>query len=594
MAFDLDGRLFYTEKNTGNVRLYVNGTLRANPVIHFPVHGGDFDERGLIGIAVDPDFATNRYIYVYWSCGSAGGCDPFENRLSRFEEKDGKGFNPVVIWSAPDSASSPIHNGGNIHFGPDGKLYITIGDDGNLAANSQNVTVKNGKIHRINSDGTPAPGNPVFTQTGALPTLFAMGFRNSWDFVIDPLTLPYPHYRIFAGENGPSCDDEMNRIEGGYNYGWRTAYPCDDTNPSRTYNTINALWYLPRGECCNAPTGITIYRGHQIPEWSDDLFMASHNYGNLRHFYLNAERTLITQVNIVNDVTAKGDIETGPDGAFWYFQESAWEPQSSLNRIVGPGKGGGPTATSVHPATFTPTPTATSTPCPMEFTDVPPDNPFSSYVCCLACRGILSGYQCGGEGEPCDGENNPYFRPGHNITRGQIAKVVANAASLTEDPGEPIYADVPSGHPFYAWINRLTLRGYMGGYPCGGEGEPCNGSNQPYFRPFSNVTRGQLSKITSNAANYSDPSVGQIFEDAPTTHAFYVWIQRLASRGIIDGYPCGSDLSEPCIAPANRPYFRPGTDVTRGQASKIVANTFPDDCLLPATSKLSEYNHGPP
>ncbi len=232
MTFDPDGRLFYTEKNSGNVRLYVNGTLRANPVIHFPVQWGDFDERGLIGIAIDPDFATNRYIYVYWSCGSAGGCDPFENRLSRFEEKDGKGFNPVVIWSAPDSASSPIHNGGNIHFGPDGKLYITIGDDGDLPANSQNVMVKNGKIHRINSDGTPAPGNPVFPQTGALPTLFAMGFRNSWDFVIDPLTLPYPHYRLFASENGPYCDDEMNRIEGGYNYGWRYLYPCDDANPN--------------------------------------------------------------------------------------------------------------------------------------------------------------------------------------------------------------------------------------------------------------------------------------------------------------------------------------------------------------------------
>ena len=591
MAFDPEGRLFYTEKMSGNVRLYANGTLQASPVINFPAQSGNFDERGLLGIAIDPDFATNHYIYVYWSCGSAGGCDPFENRLSRFEEQDGAGSNPVVIWSAPDSAASSIHNGGNIHFGPDGKLYITIGDDGDVPANAQNVAVKNGKIHRINSDGSPAPGNPVFSQPGALPSLFAMGLRNSWDFVIDPLTLPYPHYRLFASENGPSCDDEMNRIEGGYNYGWRNLYPCDDPNPNQIYNTIKPLWYLPRGYCCDAPTGITVYTGYQIPEWTNDLFMASHNYGKLRHFYLNAERTLVTRVNTVSGVTAMGDIETGPDGSFWYFQESPWYSQSSLKRIVGPGKSGAPTATSVQPATVTPTSTPT---CPIQFTDVPSNHTFYAYVRCLACRDILSGYLCGREGEPCDGENNPYFRPGYNITRGQIAKVVANAASLTEDPGEPIYADVPSGHPFYAWINRLTLRGYMSGYPCGGEGEPCNGLNQPYFRPFNNVTRGQLSKITSNAANYSDTPVGQLFEDVPPAHPFYIWIQRLATRGIIGGYACESDPNEPCNPPDNRPYFRPGADITRGQASKIVANTFPGGCLLPARSVQSGYDHGPP
>ncbi len=121
----------------------------------------------------------------------------------------------------------------------------------------------------------------------------------------------------------------------------------------------------------------------------------------------------------------------------------------------------------------------------------------------------------------------------------------------------------------------------MGGYPCGGEGEPCNGSNQPYFRPFNNVTRGQLSKITSNAANYNDTPVGQLFEDVPPAHPFYIWIQRLASRGIIGGYSCGTHPSEPCVPPDNRPYFRPGTDVTRGQASKIVASTFIGSCPQP-------------
>src|SRR5205823_13036015 len=133
------------------------------------------------------------------------------------------GSNPVIIFSSPQTAGN--HNGGNIHFGPDGKLYISIGDNAD-AANAQDVTVKNGKMHRINTDGTFPTDNPVFTQTGALPSLYVMGLRNSFDFVMDPFTPLSPYPRIFASENGPNCDDEMNRIEAGYNYGWRDNYAC--------------------------------------------------------------------------------------------------------------------------------------------------------------------------------------------------------------------------------------------------------------------------------------------------------------------------------------------------------------------------------
>jgi glucose/arabinose dehydrogenase/plastocyanin len=666
LAFDPAGRLFYTEKTTGNVRLFAGGSLQSAPVINFSVTSGG--EQGLLGIAVDPDFNTNHYIYVYYTCS----CTPLENRVVRFVENNGVGSNPVTIFTSPNGTDASNHNGGNIHFGPDGKLYISLGDDGATPSNSQNVTVKQGKIHRINPDGSVPPGNPVFTQTGALPTLYAMGLRNTFDFDFDPLTPG----RIFASENGPGCDDELNRIEGGYNYGWRPSYPCDDPNPSPTYNTIPPLWFIPNGACCEAPTGIMVYSGHQIPQWTNDLFMVTYNgTGTLRHYYLNDQRTQVITTNVVLGVSPNMDLITGPDGAF-YFIDGGGYSTGTLYRIVGPG--GTPTATVVPPsatrtntsvvpsnttvpatatrtntgipatstlvvptATRTATPTgtfilptitlivpsstattsiatgtsqvtntpgpgvstatgtarpsdttvptetatATATACAIQFTDVPPDNTFYPFVTCLACRGILSGYQCGGPGEPCDAGNNPYFRPYNNITRGQIAKVVSNAAGLDKDPGEPIYADVPSGHPFYSWINRLTLRGYMGGYECGGPGEPCNGANQPYFRPYSNATRGQLSKIVSNAANYSDTPTEQFFEDVPPSHPFYVWIQRLASRGIMSGYPCGG-IGEPC-GPGDRPYFRPGNEVTRGQASKIVANTFRGSCPLPAAGTVN-------
>ena len=100
----------------------------------------------------------------------------------------------------------------------------------------------------------------------------------------------------------------------------------------------------------------------------------------------------------------------------------------------------------------------------------------------------------------------------------------------------------------------------------------------PYFRPFANATRGQTSKIVSNAAGYSEQPSGQTFEDVPSTHTFYEWIERLASRDVMGGYSCGSP-GEPCLS--GRAYFRPFNDVTRGQSAKIVSNTFFPGCQTP-------------
>ncbi len=116
----------------------------------------------------------------------------------------------------------------------------------------------------------------------------------------------------------------------------------------------------------------------------------------------------------------------------------------------------------------------------------------------------------------------------------------------------------------------------MSGYACGGVGEPCT-SGMPYFRPFANATRGQTAKIVANAALLNDPATGQAFEDVTSTHTFYQFIQTLATRGVMAGYACGGP-GEPCVGPDNKPYFRPGNDVTRGQSAKIVSNTFFQSC----------------
>ncbi|HYP39311.1 MAG TPA: SBBP repeat-containing protein [Chloroflexia bacterium] len=202
-------------------------------------------------------------------------------------------------------------------------------------------------------------------------------------------------------------------------------------------------------------------------------------------------------------------------------------------------------------------------PCVVSFTDVPQGSTFYDDVHCMACRGHVQGY--------ADGT----FRPNSSVTRGQLAKMVSNAAGLSKTHTNQTFEDVQPESVFYPFIERLASRGIIGGYPCGEANEPCIApDNRPYFRPNTDVTRAQTSKIVSIAARLAAPPLGsQTFEDVPPTYPFYEWIESMAVGGIIAGHPCGGE-GEPCVAPLNRPYYRPASNVTRGQSAKIVANSF--------------------
>jgi glucose/arabinose dehydrogenase len=570
MAFDPTGRIFYTEK-AGAVRLISNRALQPTPVITFSVD--TCSERGLLGIALDPQFSSNHYIYVYYTADSGTACGSTTNRVVRFVEANGVGSNPVEIFNSPQQAGN--HNGGNIHFGPDGKLYISIGDNAN-AVNAQDVTVKNGKMHRINPDGSIPPGNPVFTQTGALPSLFAMGLRNSFDFTFDPVG-----NFIFASENGPGCDDEMNRIVGGYNYGWRDPYPCDDPNPDPTYNTIHPLWYVPNGSCCIAPTGIELYRGTSVPAWTNGLFQCNYNTGTLIHFYLSGDRTQVLAAPVVSGVTCNMDIATGTDGAFYYFEGGGYTA-TTLRRIVG----GGPTATPIPtstpiPPTNTPGgPTSTPPPCALSFSDVHPADYFYTPVGYLACHGVVSGY--------ADGS----FRPYNNTTRAQMVKIVVLGFGLAgQAPPSYTFADVPPGNPFFNVIETAVANSIITGYACGGPGETCDQQRRPYFRPNAAVTRGQLAKIVVGAAGWAltTPPAGS-FADVDPGSPFYSFVETAACRGVISGYSCGGP-GEGCDA-QRRPYFRPGGSATRGQIAKIVYGALTDAPPCALVSAAAENGPG--
>jgi hypothetical protein len=223
-------------------------------------------------------------------------------------------------------------------------------------------------------------------------------------------------------------------------------------------------------------------------------------------------------------------------------------------------------------STPTASPVVTATACPITFTDVDPSHPFYMFIRCLVCRGIVSGY--------ADGT----FRPYADVTRGQLAKILASAAQLSNSipSTQQTFADVPATNAFWLWIERLVGTGAISGYTCGGAGEPCDPLGRPYFRPFNNATRGQIAKITVITAQIPDPvpTTRQTFTDVPPNQPFWLWIEQLAGRGIINGYGCGGP-GEPCD-PQQRPYFRPGNSTTRSQMSKIAANTFYPNCQTPA------------
>ncbi|HST06448.1 MAG TPA: SBBP repeat-containing protein [Chloroflexia bacterium] len=236
-----------------------------------------------------------------------------------------------------------------------------------------------------------------------------------------------------------------------------------------------------------------------------------------------------------------------------------------------------PTITPIATDTTSPTTTPSPVVCPQQFTDVDPNSTFYANIQCLACIGIINGYTTG-----CD-TGNPCFRPGNNVTRGQTAKIISNSAGWAEPSGPQQFEDVLPGSTFYDYIWRMADKGYVSGYPCGGPGEPCGPANMPYFRPNSNLTRGQLAKMDSEAAYYIEVPTGQQFEDVLPGSTFYTYTYRLALHNVMSGYPCGG-LGEPC-GPNNLPYFRPGNSATRGQTTKIVANTFFPDCDFPARDK---------
>ncbi len=205
-----DGRLFVAEQG-GQLRIIKNGTLLATPFVSLSVNAAG--ERGLLGVTFDPDFARNQYVYVYYTTSTA----PVHNRLSRFTANGDVAVtgSEVVLLELNPLSNATNHNGGAIHFGPDGKLYIGAGENAN-GANAQTLSNLLGKLLRLNADGSIPADNPfVTTATGVNRAIWALGLRNPFTFAFQPGT-----GRLFINDVGERTWEEINEGVAGANYGW--------------------------------------------------------------------------------------------------------------------------------------------------------------------------------------------------------------------------------------------------------------------------------------------------------------------------------------------------------------------------------------
>jgi glucose/arabinose dehydrogenase len=245
MVFAPDGRLFVSEQG-GALRVVKNDTLLSTPFVTLSVDSSG--ERGLLGVAFDPDFSTNQFVYVYHTTSTA----PIHNRIVRFTANgDVAEAGSMVVLLDLDNLNATNHNGGGLHFGPDGKLYASAGENAN-SANAQTLTNLLGKILRLNPDGTIPSDNPFYgTATGANRAIWALGLRNPFTFAFQPGT-----GRMLINDVGENSWEEIDDGITGANYGWPQT---EGPNPPGSAGVTYPIFYY--GHSGGAVTGCAITGG---------------------------------------------------------------------------------------------------------------------------------------------------------------------------------------------------------------------------------------------------------------------------------------------------------------------------------------------
>lgn len=304
-TFGPGGSIYFLERGTGLVRRYNVRTKKLHTL--FSISGVDGNgERGALGIALSPDWPTKPYMYVYVTRKSTPS-SPLQNQLVRITLSKGRGVGMHILFTQPVS-SATNHNGGRILFGPDKKLYIIIGENAD-PSNSQNLRNLRGKILRVNAPGNASDGSPAAGNFQG--RIWAYGIRNSFGFTFDSST-----GLLWETENGPNCNDEINLIQMGHNYGWGTNESCGSaTPPLDTNNSGPRPRTLPKVyfRATLGLTGDAFCHGCGLgPAAEGRLFFGCVNDGILRSMALDAGRT--------NKMGSVAKVLTGPSSLIYSLE----------------------------------------------------------------------------------------------------------------------------------------------------------------------------------------------------------------------------------------------------------------------------------
>jgi glucose/arabinose dehydrogenase len=304
MDFAPDGRLFVGEKN-GSVRYIDTSGKISDPVLTLS-NIDTSGERGLLGFTLDPSFAETGYFWMFYTLKDAR-----MNRISRFTLKDNVAGDEQISFEFKIAfETSTILNGGGLHFGPDGALYIAAGSTNNVFASNEQDSPQ-GKIHRV--DPTQFPAQPLPDNPNPNSTIFARGLRNVFDFTFNPA-----NGFLYATENGGDCDDEINLVVANGDYGWHTDGLCEDNNLPADYPYNRPLLYFTP---TISPTGITFYNGSIFPEWQGNLFYCSWHWGKLVRLEVTEDGMHLHKAERIEtgiDKPCRIDITQGPDGYLYY------------------------------------------------------------------------------------------------------------------------------------------------------------------------------------------------------------------------------------------------------------------------------------
>ena len=300
-------RIFFTEKNTGKVRILDGRRLRARACVNLDVN--NTGERGALGIALHPRYKRNHKLYVFYANAS-----PLEDRVTRFVVRNRRCTRPRHIVRGLD-ASSSIHHGGHLEF-MRGKLFVSVGDAAD-PTKAQSIRSRHGKILRLRPNGSIPRRNP-FRRDGRRSPVWSYGLRNPFGLTHQP-----GKGRLFATDNGPECDDELNRIRKGRNYGWGDGYRCGTAGVGRNPRRPLQRWSTPV-----VPTDPWWYMG-RMRRLSGDLYVGDWATGRLHRFNLNRKGTLVRRHrSIFNGASGIVDVSKGPGGWLYFMTAGA------IHRIV--------------------------------------------------------------------------------------------------------------------------------------------------------------------------------------------------------------------------------------------------------------------